>query len=339
MRRVLVIRLGALGDIIHALPAAATLRASFPEVRLDWLVDARHRALLELVPVVDERIVLDTRGGWRGFHATICRMRAGRYDVAIDLQGLLKSAVLTRLSGARRAVGFSRPHLREGLARFFYTEVHDPPRGMHVLEKNLALVERLGASTRSFQFPFAAVSSDVLSSVMRLPRVREHGRFALLNPGAAWPNKRWPPDRFGALAGILFTRHALPTVVAWGPGEESLAAAVSQASAGAAHVAPATTLRDLLALVRAASLLVSGDTGPLHLAAACGTPIVGIYGPTDPRRNGPWSRDDVSVSRNERCRCHHKRRCIAPAWCLADISVDEVAAAADRRLLQGSFRA
>ena len=154
----------------------------------------------------------------------------------------------------------------------------------------------------------------------------------MINPGAAWPNKRWPAERFGAVARHLRARHGWPSIVAWGPGEEDLARAVVAAADGAAALAPATSLGELLAIVGAAGLVVSGDTGPLHLAAALGTPIVGIYGPTDPARNGPWSPADVTLSRNRACACHHQRRCTAAAWCLDELAVDEVSAAVDRRL-------
>ena len=156
--------------------------------------------------------------------------------------------------------------------------------------------------------------------------------FALLNPGAAWPNKRWFSDRFGAVASFLRDVRGMRSLVLWGPGEAPLAHAVVEASEGAATVAPPTTVVDLLALSRAASLMVSGDTGPLHIAAAAGTPIVAIFGPTDPQRNGPLSPDDIAVSRNATCGCHYNRRCRQSAWCLTDVSAAEVIAAIQQRL-------
>jgi len=158
------------------------------------------------------------------------------------------------------------------------------------------------------------------------------GRYALLNPGAAWPTKRWPAARLAAVAVALRDAHALSSVVLWGPGEESLARDVVDASAGAAMLSPRTSIADLVALARGASLFISGDTGPAHIAAAVGTPIVGIYGPTRPSRNGPWAPDDLTVSRDAVCQCHHLRRCKLETMCLADIEVDEVLTAIDRRL-------
>jgi ADP-heptose:LPS heptosyltransferase len=168
--------------------------------------------------------------------------------------------------------------------------------------------------------------------VARELQERTGGRYALVNPGAAWPNKQWPPGLFGAVASALRVRHGLTSVALWGPGEEALAAGVAAASGGAAIVAPATTIADVVALARGAALMISGDTGPMHVAAAVGAPIVGLYGPTRPSRNGPWSSKDVTVSRDAVCQCHHLRRCVRERMCLLDIEVDEVLHAVERRL-------
>ena len=154
----------------------------------------------------------------------------------------------------------------------------------------------------------------------------------MLNPGAAWPNKRWPPARFASLAEELRTRRGLMSVVLWGPGEETLAQETVAAADGAAIASPRTTIADVVALARGAAVMVSGDTGPTHLAAAVGTPIVGIYGPTRPERNGPWLTDDETVSRASICQCHHLRQCRLDRMCLLDIEVQEVLSAVDRRL-------
>jgi lipopolysaccharide heptosyltransferase I len=367
MRRILSVRLGALGDIIHALPAAAALRSAFPDARLDWLVESKHRAILDLVPILDTRFVINTRA-FRGPQATLAvirSLRRTRYDIAFDLQGLIKSAVLARASGARRIVGYATRHLREAGARAFYSEQidFDASAAPHVIDKGLAILQAVGlggpvgdggshaasdnvanqsgasGSRKAWgsqplprRFPLVQTESFVPASTRQLLGLWPDEPFALINPGAAWPNKRWPADRFGALAREIRTRHGLRSAVVWGPGEETLAAQVVAASSGAAEMAPVSGLADLLALARAARLLISGDTGPIHLAAAVGTPVVGIYGPTDPRRNGPWSAADRTVSRFERCACHHQRRCRVAAWCLADIALAEVLEAVERRL-------
>jgi heptosyltransferase I len=334
----LIVRLGALGDIVHALPLASALRAWRPEARIDWLVDVRHRAILDHVDGLSSIVAVDTRRlrGSTGLVAAILRLRAARYDLAIDAQGLVKSAALARLAGARRVLGFAPAHLREPLARWAY---HDrvEPRGPHVVDKALALAAAAGAPAGPPAFALRPPASDIVARVRSSLGIGSTQPFTLLNPGAAWPNKRWPAERFGALAREIRRRHGWRSIVAHGPGEDSLAASVVSAASGpdgrAAELAPSTGLGDLLALLAGASLVVSGDTGPLHLAAALGRPVVGLYGPTDPARNGPWSADDVTVSRVAVCRCAHQRRCRAARWCLEDVSVEEVAAAVDRRLL------
>jgi lipopolysaccharide heptosyltransferase I len=345
VNRILIVRLGALGDVVHAIPVAAALRRAFPSARIDWLVSAKHREILDLVPVIDRRLVVSDRPstgsgpsdpGGTSLLAAIRELRRSRYDVAIDLQGLIKSAVLARASGAPRVVGFASRYARERTARLFYTDAYDPGRGglydpretRHVVDINLGLLGLLGIDAPAREFPIEPIDSDTA----RAAREQAGGRYALLNPGAAWPNKRWPPDRLAAIASELFARHRLKSVVLWGPGEEALASAVAAGANGAAVVSPRTTIADIVALARGAAVMVSGDTGPTHIAAAVGTPIVGIYGPTRPARNGPMSPLDVTVSRDSVCQCHHLRRCTRARMCLLDIEVAEVLDAVERRL-------
>lgn len=325
---ILIVRLGALGDVIHAVPAAAALRRAFPYARVDWLVDAKHRAIVDLVTAIDRVVPLESPT-LRGWTAALKSLRAFPYDVAIDLQGLMKSAVLARASGAARVVGFSIWHLREKTARPFYSDAHEAEGG-HVIRKNLRLLRAIGVEDEEIRFPLADAASPALDDLRgRIPADRA---FALINPGAAWPNKRWAPERFGELATFFRDECGLTPVVLWGPGEDGLAQAVIAASSGAAILAPPTRVADLVSMARAAALMVSGDTGPLHIATAVGTPTVSLFGPTDPERNGPYAAEDVTVSRHESCGCHYDRRCHEPSWCLGHVEVAEVCAAVQRRL-------
>jgi lipopolysaccharide heptosyltransferase I len=337
---VLIVRLGALGDIVHAVPAAAAIRAAWPDARIDWLVDAKHRGIVDLVTCIDRTVPLQ-RATLAGWAEVVRTLRQVRYDWAIDFQGLLKSAVLARASGAARVVGFSIWHLREKGAWPFYTSrgggeldgagtgLHPSVGGAHVIRQNLRLLRTLGIDDQRIAFPLAEVESGALA---RVRAIVGDAPFALINPGAAWPNKRWLPERFGQLAAFLREVRQLPSFVLWGPGEERTAQAVADTSDGAAQLAPPTSLTDLLALCRAAALMVSGDTGPLHIATAAGTPTVSIFGPTDPDRNGPWAPLDLSVSRYSACRCHYQRRCHERSWCLGDVPVSDVTAAVQQRL-------
>jgi heptosyltransferase I len=332
--RVLVVRLGSLGDVVHAIPAAAALRRALPQSRIDWLVDSRHQEIVDLVTVIDRVIALAAPTP-RAWVRVVRELRAVRYDVALDFQGLMKSAVLARASGAKRVAGFSLWHLREKSARPFYTSAEEAEGG-HAIRKNLRLLRAIGIDENDrIEFPLAGYESPAIGA---LRAMIGSARFALINPGAGWPNKRWPPERFGALAAFVRDICSLTPVVLWGPGEAPLADAVVTASQGAAVLAPPTSVSDLVAVTRAADLLVAGDTGPLHIATAVGTPTVSLFGPTYPDRNGPWSEDDIVVSRADRCGCHRARRCHQAAWCLDDISVPEVCAAVQRRLAVGSTR-
>ncbi len=345
LSRVLLVRLGALGDVVHAIPVAAALRRAWPSARIDWLVSARHRGILDLVPVVDRRLTLEsgTASGRTGYVGALRLLRGSNYDVAIDLQGLVKSAVLARGSGAGRVIGFATSYLRERLARPFYSETYDPGcRGIydprerrHVIEINLGLLTPLGIAAAAPEFPIDRVES----AVAREMRDRTGGRYALLNPAAQWPNKRWPASRLGRVAVALRERHGLASIALWGHGERALAEEVAAHSGGAAAVSPQTSIADLVALSRGAALMIGGDTGPTHLAAAVGAPIVGIFGPTRPSRNGPWSSADLVVSRADVCRCHHLRHCRAASMCLHDIEVEEVLEAVGRRLAPVATRA
>jgi heptosyltransferase I len=334
----LIVRLGSLGDVVHAIPAAAALREAFPLARIDWVTHPSYLPLLELVPAVDNRIGIDTRqlvpsgngNDGRPYDVlTVLRiLRRAAYDVVLDLQGLIKSAALARLVGASRTIGFPREHLREPLARLFYTEAADPGAASHVIHKNLGLLGVLGVSHPPVAFPLRIPPSAAADEV-----ALAHARgFALINPGAAWPNKRWPAARFGALAQALRERHGLSSVVLWGPGEEPLAREVVAGAGGAATLAPATTIADLFAIAREARVMISGDTGPLHIAAAVGTPVVALFGPTRADRNGPWNTGDLSISRVHQCECLYQRTCRRPIPCIDDIAIGEVLHAVEQRL-------
>jgi heptosyltransferase-1 len=335
----LLVRLGALGDIVHAIPVAVALRRAYPDAQIDWMVSAKHREILGLVPVISRCIVVNDRGDARGgisLVAAMLEIRRARYDVAIDLQGLLKSAAISRFSGARRVIGFNRRYARESIASLFYTDVHDPggaglyasSETRHVVEINLGLLAPLGIAPYAPEFLIQARRSPAVAEVLS----RAGARFGLLNTGAAWPNKRWPAPRLASLARELHSRHAMQSVVLWGPGEQPLGDQVVALSAGTAMLAPPTTIEDIAALASAAAVMVSGDTGPTHIASAVGTPLVGIYGPTRPERNGPLGKDDETVSRADICQCHHLRQCRVERMCLLDIEVADVLAAVERRL-------
>ena len=327
-QRFLLVRLGSFGDVVHALPAAAALRDTFPSARIDWIVASRWSRLLEGNRDLNEVIALDgSRAG--GFASTVRRLRGAGYTCAIDFQGLYKSAFFAFASGAPQRIGFASSYAREGLAAWLYTGTLNP-RGAHKVEHNLTLAERAGARAMAPRFPLEVRGEDD-ERVLREFRASEVPEFYVLNPGGGWRSKRWPAERYGELHRKLAERYGRLGVVSVGPGEEDLAARVTGAAGKPAPVVMSVELGPLMALLRRAKFVVSADTGPLHLASALGTPVVGLYGPTDPARNGPFSREDVVVRNPRGAETTYKRGARYAASMLS-ITVEQVAAAVEKRL-------
>ena len=331
--RVLLVRLSAIGDVVHTLPAAAALARAGHEV--GWLVEPAARSLVEGSPAVARVHVAPParRFSARAAAATRAGLRAARYEVALDLQGLWKSAAWARLSGATRVAGFGRRFRREPASALLLHERLDLPEGLaHVIDKNLTLLRAVGVSavgTRAFPLPpLEQAEARVAGALDELGP----GPFALLNPGGGWPGKLWPAASFGRLAERLAAAQGVASLVAWGPGEERLAEQVVAASGGAARRCFPTTLLELAALARRARVTVAADTGPLHLACAVGAPVVALFGPTDPARNGPFAPADVVVWRLPACAPCHRRACPVHAGVMAELPVDEVAEAVSERL-------
>ena len=348
--RILIVKLSSIGDVVHALPAAAFLKRALPQAHISWVVERRASAILKDSPVIDRLIEIDTRSWRSGLlkRRTLLEARArlrdirrkdetdgGMTDVAIDFQGLIKSGIVARASGARKRIGFDSADLREKVSRVFLTEQVRTSHLTHVIEKNLALARAaLGISdavsdSGPYQFPLALAPEDELFAESEA--AKSGSRFAILNPGGGWPTKLWPAGRFGQLADLLLEQHGLASIVTYGPGEDSLANQVAASSRARAARPLASTLKQFLALARRASLFVGGDTGPLHLAAASGTPIVGLYGPTSADRNGPFDKRDIAVGLDLWCRPNcHQRSCWH--WECMDIPLRTVAKATSRRL-------
>jgi heptosyltransferase-1 len=346
IRRLLIVRLGAMGDIIHTLPAVAALRAALPQADFGWIVEERWAELLCAVstprsgqrspqrPLADRLHVVNTARWrssllsshtWEQAAAGLSDLRAGRYEVAVDFQGAIRSAILARLSRAPIIYGFRQP--RESIASMFYTR-EVLVEGTHIIEQNRSLAEAVTGTKLGIprtQFPLEPAADQQCERLLAHLNLEQ---FAILNPGAGWGAKRWPPERYGyvskRLAGL-----GLRSLVNFGPGEEDLARAVEAASAGNA-IARSSSLTELIALTRRARLFIGGDTGPLHLAAALGIPVVGIYGPTNPARNGPYG-TCATVLRSDLSQTNHSRRA-APELGLLAIGPEEVFLAA-RQLL------
>ena len=281
----LVVRLGSLGDIVHAFPAVAALRETFPNSKIVWVTHPRWRELVASAGMANEIWEVETRS-FASVRATLRRIRAEGFSTAIDYQGLWKSAAIPFLSGVPRRIGFSSESVREFGVPLLYTDrvrIHSS----HVVDKNGELSICAGAATAIGQFSLALPARAKEAVGETLP-ANEIENFVVLSPGGGWLSKCWPADRFGELALRLHRELGIRSVINYGPGEKHLTEEVLTASSDAAAVSYSGTFGELMALLARARCVIAGDTGPMHLADALETKIVAIFGPTDPARNGPY---------------------------------------------------
>jgi len=349
IERLLIVRLSAMGDVIHTLYAAQALREAFPHAMIGWLIEERWEELLcapgspRRGPRSPQRPLVDwvhsvslTR--WRKSLFTIPTLqqiarvwndiRSTRYDAAVDLQGAIRSAVLARCSGARVVYGATEP--RESPASLWYAR-RAIARGAHVIEQNLSVAEAVART--KLEAPRVELPHDGAAERLMDRKLTEAGvgEFAILSPGAGWGAKRWPVERYGGVAKAL-AGEGVRTIINYGPGEEDLAREAETASEGAAK-AVQCSITELIALTRRAKLFVGGDTGPMHLAAALRIPVVAIFGPTDPARTGPYGTRSI-VLRSPESPTTHARRA-QPDEGLLEIGVDSVVEAACALLRTG----
>lgn len=353
--RLLVVRLGAMGDILHALPAVTALRQAHSGWRIDWVVEPRWSPLLAAAgstgrdtgelrprqPVVDNLLFASTKE-WRRapFHVSTLRgigdlhrsLRAVQYDAVLDLQGALRSAIVARMAKSRRRIGEASP--RERAARWFFTE-RITTAGAHVIEQDFEIASAVAGDELRYIAPALPFDAEAESFAERIFAEIPERPAVLLNPGAGWGAKRWPVERYAEVARALAER-GFRILVNVGPGEESLADTI-RAHAGAFVSALSGNLAELIAVTRRIALVIAGDTGPLHLACALGRPVVGIYGPTDPSRNGPFA-TRFRVLRNPESRRDHTRRA-EPEAGLLTIRPEEVLQAAEALLYPESAAA
>ncbi len=340
--KILFVKLGSIGDIVHTLPVLAAVRAQLPDAEISWVVEHRSAEILTGNPLIDRLIEIDTQslrtrkpmsGLLPAIRDQLRAVRRDRYDIAIDFHGLIKSAIIAKLSGARERFGFAKSSLREPAGRVFLSRTVEVDPNIHVIRKNLRLAEAaLGIDTRDLpiKFPVQTTAEAVAESegLMR----EAGGEFAILNPSGGWVTKLWPASNFGKLADLLFERYRLRSIVPLGPRDAALGHAVSDSSRLARPIVARTSLKVFFELARRSRVYIGGDTGPTHLAVAAGAPVVGIFGPTEWWRNGSLNPADICVERTDiGCRVNcHRRTC--SNWICMDIPVEVVAAAVEKRL-------
>lgn len=318
-KRFAVVRLGSLGDIVHTFPAVAALRETFPQANIVWLTHPRWTDLVASSGLSTEIWPVDSRD-LTSVRRVVARLRAFHPDAAIDFQGLWKSAFPAFLAGVSRRIGFSSATIREFGVPILYTD-RVQCRTTHIAEQNGELCLHAGASRMVAGVQLHITDRDESGVAAQLHR-ESIASYVVLSPGGGWRSKCWPPDRFGTLCQRIYKAFDLRCVINYGPGEEQLCAAVKAASGVAMPVACDVELGRLMAFLKSARCVVGGDTGPLHLAVALRTPVIALFGPTDPARNGPYPPREI-VLRSPNAVTSYGRGDV-PDQSLLELSVDDV---------------
>ncbi|MDZ4820867.1 MAG: glycosyltransferase family 9 protein [Planctomycetota bacterium] len=329
-KRILIVRLSAIGDCIHGLPVACRIRDAWPDTHISWVVEGRTAELLRDHPAIDQLVQVPRK--WLKSPRTVLQLRRQlreiRPEVALDLQGLSKSAVVARLSGAKARIGFTAPDGRE-ISRWLNNTLVEAS-APHVVDRYLELLSPLEVPDCEVRFGLPEFTAENASIDQFVKNAKLEAGFAIINVGAGWPSKRWPTERLAEVSRHLAKKQGLPAVIVWAGADEQKSAEqiVTMVGTGAV-LAPRTTLRELAALTRRSRFFVSSDTGPLHLAAAVGTSCIGLFGPMSAMRNGPYGQQHISIQNICLSGSSRSKRTADDASMRA-ISVAEVCAACDQ---------
>lgn len=347
VRRILLIKPSSLGDVVHALPTLAALRRRFPDRHIAWLVEEEVAGVILGHPLLD-RVLVSGRKRWQralrrpGSLMPVLRealsfareLRAGRYDLVIDLQGLLKSGLLLPLTRARYRVGFAKA--REG-GRLFLTHAVVCPDGLHAVDRYLLCASLLGAEKEPVEFFLPTAPSDEARAESLLAQVGP-GPRVVLHAGARWRTKLWEPEQFAGLGDLLAEKLGAAILLTGSEADVPLTRRIGALMRSRpVELAGRTGLKELAALLKRVELMVTVDSGPMHMAAALGTPLVALFGPTDPRRTGPYGGDPVILQKKLPCSPCLKRHCQIEEdrLCMRLIAVEEVAEVAIERYKKG----
>jgi len=321
-KKILIIKPSSLGDVVHSLPFLNTLRERFPKAEIHWVIAKGFEDLLTGHPMVKKIWVINKdmwkklsqiRSSFQEIRILLRELRKERYDIVIDLQGLLRSGVITRATGSPVRIGFEEA--REG-SRFFYTSKIEGGKDIHAVDRYLKIAEFLGCNIKDVYFPFPLS----FNSELRTPNSALSEDYAVMVPGARWKTKRWSPEKFGELASLL----PIKTVIVGGRGDKSIAKEILSSSCSKSiSLVGRTYLKSLIEIIRGARFIVSNDSGPMHIAAALGIPVFAIFGPTDPKRTGPYGRGHTVIREEVSCSPCFKKNC-DDMKCMKGLSVEKV---------------
>ncbi|MCY7374529.1 MAG: lipopolysaccharide heptosyltransferase I [Pyrinomonadaceae bacterium] len=340
--KILIVKLSSIGDVVHTLPTLAAIRRALPDAEISWAVEKSAAEILRGNVLIDHLIEIDTRslrggkivgGILLNSRKQLKKLRVSDFDVALDFQGLLKSAAIAKFSKAKRRYGFSKQNLREPASRFLLNDTFAAEREIHIIRKNLTLAQKalhIPVPDSDFEFPIYTSETHRTEAEKIIEQAGEN--LAILNPAGGWTTKLWSAEKFGALADKLWEENNLISVITTAPNEIELAEKALRNSQSGKIIVAQPSLKGFYELAKRAKIYVGGDTAPTHLAVAAKTPLVGIFGPTEWWRNGSPNEADVCVERNDiNCRVDCHRR-ICNNWICLDISVETVFQAVQKRL-------
>lgn len=340
--RILIVKLGSIGDIVHTLPTLAAIRRALPEAEIGWAVERRSAEILRGNSLIDNLIELDTRAMRGGKRIEKILLEASRqwrelrrfkFDVALDFQGLLKSAAIAKFSKTKHRYGFSSRNLREPASRFLLDETIEAEPKTHVIRKNLELAAnalKISVPNENYEFPIFTDEAHRLEAEKIIAETGDN--FAILNPAGGWMTKLWHAEKFGALADRIWEENGLVSIVTTAPNETELAEKVLHNGKSGKVFLAQPSLKGFYELAKRAKIYVGGDTGPTHIAVAAAAPTIGIFGPTEWWRNGSPNPSDICIERADiACRIDcHRRTC--GNWICMDVSVETVFRAVQKRL-------
>jgi len=337
---ILIIRLSAIGDVINVLPALRLLRSNFPDSSITWLVEDRASEIIRDHPDLDEVIIYPRKKWQRGIlkvnrslnviSETLSfykKLRRNHYDLVIDFQGNLKSAVMNMITGSRNRLGFGKGYCKE--LNYLSTQHHAYPAGkkIHRIEKNLSLLKELDIET-NFQRPELPVTRDDEEYISNFIEGNADPSLPIIiiHPGTSkfGSFKQWPAENYTLLADMILDRHKANVIITWGPGEvDTVNEIVKSMKHNALPACETKSIKQLTELIKRATLFIGGDTGPLHIASIMGIPVVGIYGPKDPAIYGPYDGTAIVIKKDVPCSPCRKRTCGDPI-CMSTILPEDV---------------
>ncbi|MFW6124145.1 MAG: glycosyltransferase family 9 protein [Acidobacteriota bacterium] len=337
---IIIIKLSSLGDVIHTLPAYSALRKFFHQKKITWVVEKKAKQILDLVPSLDRIIAVDIKNKpllSRKFWSSINELKSSiknQRSLSIDFQGLIKSGLICYLSHAQHRIGFHKKNLKEPMASYFYTDHSNlVSEQIHVIQKNMRLLSALKIKENKWEFPIH-ISDKLIHST--LDKMKNNGihinqNAVIFNIGGAWETKRWFSDYWIQLIRVLDLTDFSPLIL-WGtPEEKNIAKKISKKTG--VKITPFLSIKEVLALIKQSILVVSGDSFPLQAACALSTPVVGLFGPTNPGRNGPFNKRDKIAFHKINCSYCYKHKC-SKLDCMKKIKPDEVARLCNETLCQ-----